>query len=402
MGFNKKIACGLLLTAAFCGAGVMTCVGETHARYVNRATWYTVAEPTAVTVTGDSLTAVTDPPLTNLLGELTGESREVPITLTGGQNLSGALTWAVDQPQYINVGMRIGARELASGDLIGLSKNKPTTLIMTVEPTEQGLASAEALTVEIRVTWRETLTATYRVILSGAEDTTETEVIPQSPVQLKTVESFHPDTPIPFILTGEAATQAQLRMASDMPFPEGTRYSLDSGGSWYRLCREEKIQVDLPANKPVPVLLDISQTALAQEPTVTVITDDSAVTLMADPTPVFECSSRILSANTPMEISITEAWQDCRLDYRVEMLAAGDAQTDAVPVELSEESLSLTQYREETGSGLILRTGKLLPQPGTYRLYLQWSFDGLCFRQSEITFFINYTEQTVSRQTGGA
>lgn len=390
MANNKKIACGVLLTAVLCTAGLSASVGESQARYVNQAAWHTVAEPTTARVTGNSLTDITQPRLVNLLGEM-HEKMQIPITLTGDKNLSGALTWTVSEPQNIKVSMSIGTQDLTDGDVIGLSAGKPATVMMTLETTGQ---RTEAQTVDIQVTWGETLTATYRVTLQEAEETQEAASQPQ--VELKTLEAYHPASPFPLTLTADRAARVQLGISGDAPFPEGTRFSPDQGSTWYRLGGEARIPVDIPENGSASMLLDLSETALTQG--VTLCAGDAQATLQADHTPIYRLSGRILTSDNTIRIPLTNAWPSSQFGCRAELLTAAEGTSAYVPVELSADGLAVDYTIEETGPVLTLRVGRTLPQPGTYRLRLSWSQDGLCFQQSEITFFINYTQQTGGAQ----
>lgn len=387
MANNKKIACGVFLTAVLCTAGLSASVGESQAHYVNQAAWHTVAEPTTVRVTGNTLADITQPRLINLLGEI-HEKLQVPITLTGDKNLSGALRWTVSEPQSIKVSMTAGTQELTDGDVLGLSAGKPATVMMTLEPTGQ---RTEAQTVDIQVTWKETLTATYRVNLQETG-----KAASQPPVELKTVEAYHPASPFPLTLTADRAARVQLGISGNAPFPEGTRFSPDQGSTWYRLGGEAKIPVDIPDNGSASMLLDLSETALTQG--VTLCVGDAQVTLQADPTPLYRLSGRILTSENTIRIPLTNAWSSCQFGCRAELLTAAEGTGAYVPVELSADGLAVDYTIEETGPVLTLRAGNTLPQPGTYRLWLSWSQDGFCFQQSEITFFINYTQQTGGAQ----
>lgn len=389
---NKRItAWGVLLTAVLCTAGLSASVGESQARYVNQVAWHTVAEPAVTRITGNGLADSTQPRLINLLGELS-QPMQVPITLTSDKNLSGALIWTVSESQYIKVSMGIGSRPLENGDVIGLSAGKPASVTMTIEPTGQEIFPAT--TVDIQVTWRETLTATYRVNLFAEE---QPEAIDPSPgVELKTVEAFSPDSAFPLTLTADRGAQVQLGINGDGPFPEGTRYSPDQGNTWYRLGCEGKIPVDIPENGSASLLLDLSETELTQS--VTLCAGDAQATLTADPTPIYRLSGRVLTLEQSIRIQLTNAWPSADFGCRAELLTAAEGKTAYVPVELSADGLSVNYTLEETGPVLTLSAGNTLPQPGTYRLRLSWSRDGLCFQQSEITFFVNYTQQTGGAQ----
>ena len=390
MANNKIIAWGVLLTAVLCTAGLSASIGESQARYVNQTAWHTVAEPTAATVTSDSLADMTQPRLINLLGPLTQEM-QVGITLTADKNLSGALTWSVSQPQYLQVDMGIGTRQLENGDVIGLSKDKAATVTMTLETTGQEISAPT--TVDVQVTWKDTLTAVYRVTLSP-EATGEAAA--ETAVEMKTVEAFHPDFPFPVTLTADRAARVRLGLNGDAPFPAGTRFSTDGGNTWYRLGYEDRIPVDIPENGAASLLLDLSETGLTQS--ITLCAGEARGTLTADLTPIYSLGERILTSDNAIRIPLTNAWPSADFGCHAELLTQAEGESTWTPAELSADTLAVSYTVEETGPVLTLQVGKTLPQPGTYRLQISWSRDGLCFHKSELTFFINYTQQTGGAQ----
>lgn len=430
---NRKIAYGLFLTAALCTASMALSVGESQARYVNRATWYTVAEPAGEVVTSDCLVDANGPPRVILLGQMSQEAREIPFTLTSALNRSGDVTWSVDQPEYLDVGLRMGSTELNVGDIIGLSQEVPTTLVLTLSPTERAAQIVEPLNINIQVTWKESLTATFQVQLPTApeeetpteeEELTEETTIEEDPTEettaqeeptgepadkavlLESVGAFQTESVFPLNVTAEEDMQVRLGIAAEegvSPFPPGTLFSPDNGENYYMLYQEGEILLDALADTPTLLLLDLSRTTLAQEQTVTISAESGgAVSLTADAAPLYEMSTRILTADAPLVVDVMDTWQGCVLNYSVDMLTAEQTGKAYVPVDLSLGSLTVTDSNGETGQCLILSVGDSVPQPGTYRLNLSWSYNGICFEQTQATFFINYEAQTISEQTGGA
>lgn len=402
---NKKHACALLLTAALGMAAMSLSFGESQARFVNRASWLTVAEPLQQKVAGDCLAEVTQPPLINLLGRLEGEKLELPITLTSDTSLSGALTWSSDDMAYINVGMRIGSRELTSGATIGVSGSSPTVVVMTIQPTELGAALTQPMEAELQVCWKDRLAGTFRVELPGsAEQLQPEETI--IPAQLETSASFRWEESIPIKLTAQSFGRIRLgiqRGEGLAPFPEGTQYSLDQGDSWYRLCREDWILADSSAGVSQWLLLDLSHTQQTEVSGLTLCSQGGEpVRLQAASDPMYEMSGQVLTASTDLEIALTEAWKDCALEYSLELLTDTASGKAYVPVELSPQSLWVTVQQETAGQKLRITTGDQLPTPGTYRLTVSWSWNECSFHQEEIIFFVNYTEQTIAQKTGGA
>ena len=48
--------------------------------------------------------------------------------------------------------------------------------------------------------------------------------------------------------------------------------------------------------------------------------------------------------------------------------------------------------REHT---LVLGIGDVLPQAGTYRIRMEWTYEGVCYAKKQMTFFINYAAAQV-------
>ena len=185
MAQKKKIAYWLLLITVLYLAGSVMSVGESQARYVNTATWYTVAEPIRNNPTSDCLEPVTQPPITVLLGQMTQESREISFTLDSRTDTSGMLAWGVDSPDYLDVRVQIGDTSLSSGDTVSLTGETPVTVTMLLSLTEKALEPRDGMNVNIQVSFGETLAGTFRVelmpvdgqILAATEqETTEPEV----------------------------------------------------------------------------------------------------------------------------------------------------------------------------------------------------------------------------------
>ena len=391
MDYKKYIACGALLTAAFCALGLSGAMGESHARYLNQASWHTVVQPTVRSVTADSLVGTGQPPLINLMGTLTAEGLELPVALTTAKNLSGPVTWSVNGSAYASVELSLGATQLHQGDVIGLTAAKPTVLNLTVKPTALGLTQRQGGTVDIEITWKNTLTGVFRVELPGSEEPQE----PRSQVELSTVKAFHWEAAFPVELAASSATQAMLALGEE-PFPTGTRFSPDGGNHWYRLCQPQQIPVEISGSEGTVLLLDLSHT----EPKggLTLGVGDSRISIPAVSAPIARLSSQVLTAQKPIEVYLTDAWTDCQFDYRVELLTAAEGTSAYVPVDLSTGQLKLTYSPAESEPVLTLTTGQTLPQPGTYRLRLSWSREGSCFHQSETIFFVNDTQQTGGAQ----
>ena len=102
---------------------------------------------------------------------------------------------------------------------------------------------------------------------------------------------------------------------------------------------------------------------------------------------------KILNRDCYMELTFPQTWEEADLEYSVEILTmTEDGQLAYEIVELSEEVLTATYTRNAEEHKLELRIGEKLPQAGTYRLNMNWKYKGVCFEQTQTTFFINYSE----------
>ena len=81
MAKKQKNAYWLLSITALLLAGAVMSVGESQARYVNTAAWYTVAKPVSSIVSSDCLEQVSQPPMTVLLGQMDAQPPEITFTL---------------------------------------------------------------------------------------------------------------------------------------------------------------------------------------------------------------------------------------------------------------------------------------------------------------------------------
>ena len=74
-----------------------------------------------------------------------------------------------------------------------------------------------------------------------------------------------------------------------------------------------------------------------------------------------------------------------------EMLTMTENQTLVYrPITLSANGLYGKYTDFDLTHNLVFRVGKNLPQAGTYRLNMKWSYEGICFAKTQTTFFINY------------
>ena len=101
-------------------------------------------------------------------------------------------------------------------------------------------------------------------------------------------------------------------------------------------------------------------------------------------------SGPVLNFNNLLEFPFPLEWKDADLKYSVEYLAMTEDQSlKYIPVELSEDGLQATYYEEEDNHRLVLRLGRKFTRPGTYRINISWSYEGLCYDTMQTTFFVN-------------
>lgn len=105
--------------------------------------------------------------------------------------------------------------------------------------------------------------------------------------------------------------------------------------------------------------------------------------------------SRVLSKDNALEFALPMEWLDAELEYSVEMLTMTESQTlEYRPVTLSASGLSGRYTDYDLTHNLMFKVGENLPPAGTYRLNMKWSYEGICFAQTQTTFFINYAAQS--------
>lgn len=268
-------------------------------------------------------------------------------------------------------------------------------------------------------------------------------------IRLDTIGSFDSQGLLPVKLTWlEGVERIRLSMTTmegtGEDFPRFTRYSLDGGESYEMLYYGGTISIDASAGAPFLVLLDLSHAQLPVTVETIESTDEtvppmtvartadvvltaqayagdwlvSQTTATAKPEldGCYEMASSVLNHQSPLQIRLPEGWKNLNLEYSVKMLTlpvlseeelTAGAVAAAEYVDLAQpdpevQSLVVTHTADDTGHTLTLATGETLPVPGTYRLDLNWMYEGICFEGTQITFFINYSVEQTQTVTGGA
>lgn len=280
---------------------------------------------------------------------------------------------------------------------------------------------------------------------------TEPTVDPSDPIQLKTISRFDPAQQLPVkIQISEDITSVRLGRETEdgefEPLPDNTMLSLDNGKGYYMLydgyvAEFSPQELELQDPTTIPVLLDFTHTDLEEDDTLVLemqayseaglqatrraeTTADARKSCLTLTHPLdtetwdvvftegdtresaaaaeqYGWRSGILTYNNALEFVLPMEWLDAELEYSAEMLTMTEEQTlEYVPVTLSEAGLYGKFQDFDQTHNLVLRIGESLPQAGTYRLNMKWSYEGICFSQTQTTFFINYSVNTAQILSG--
>lgn len=277
----------------------------------------------------------------------------------------------------------------------------------------------------------------------------EDPVTDEPELQLKTLPYFNPNEKLPvFFQVTDDITSVRLgtQLTVDeeecfLPFPDRTRFSLDGGHSYYMMddglavefMLEDLVAADngsgnLQVSGEILLLMDFSYAKLRDNQPLTLVLevyngdalqDRLQIETMSKKKdcirtsilPVVETETvqentqqeavepeqirydeRILNRDYYMELELPVDWEDVELEYSVERLTMNqDGDLEYRTVTLSDETLSDTYTKDDEEHTLELKIGKKLPQAGTYRLNMNWNYKGVCFKQTQTTFFINYS-----------
>lgn len=287
---------------------------------------------------------------------------------------------------------------------------------------------------------------------TGPTEETQPPVSPDDPIQLKTLSRFDPAYALP-VKMSVSEDITSIRMGREVeeagvtsfePLPDNTLLSLDHGKSYFMLYNgyiAEFTREDLEDGKSISVLLDFSRTELEEDDTLVLAMEactesglkttrsaqttadarESCLSLVhplegeakavafsagdtresAAAAEEFGWRSRMLTKDSALEFVIPMEWLDAEVEYSVEMLTMTEEQTlEYIPVVLSAAGLHGKYQDFDQTHNLVLQVGEDPPQAGTYRLNMNWSYEGICFAKSQTTFFINYSAYT-AQMLGG-
>ena len=426
----------LLLTGIMLLVSVTMLIRPTRSHYINTTVWNTALYGQTDCPTSNCLVAEGQTILLDKLN-LTDENgaavtSQYPFTLS---TAGGTLDWSVscsDQAAEEYLTVVVTAEENAEGWMDAALELTP---VLTVAHPE--------VTADITVTWTkgaDVLSGVFRVTVPEViipEE--EPEVIPPEGTQeppegdgeeqpeagqegetpavftapgAVTLNVTAPETYdrtgfLPVDITVEGAVNAiyvgmpqtgedgSVTMA---PLPSFTRYSVDGGKSFTLLYYGGLIEL----TESGTVLLDLQQTDLDLSAAHTLYvlafntdqTQQAEITVAAGdilPQERTVAPRMITATNKEVSIPLPGQWSDGKLNWTI-----SGRNTDGTysPVEdLTAIGLTVEKIAGESGETLHIRItpqGEQRPAPGTYKLRLDWSWQGAGFAGTELTFFVNY------------
>lgn len=410
---------------------------------------------------------------------------------------------------YLNVSVMSGLDVVDPTEDIELLKDVEMDFNMVITPSSLARSTVhEALKLHVLVTWGEDMWGTFQVLLpevkapeeettaaasqpaavSEGETTTATETTVATEPTETTVATENTETtePAPTPADIGMATIKSFAQAEDLPlkitltpditrvklglwvekaveetapdgtvtqttrmvleaFPEGTRFSVNGGESYYMLTDSRIVELDLNNLTELSVLLDFSHAELAQEKKLCLAmeawagetllasrdasttadvselfqvlthslvqtaqeTESGETTEAAEATEAAETTaptmapiatgwqSRVLNQSNYLELVLPLHWWDADLQYSVDILTLTEAGIPEYrPVTLSADGLCAKRTTYGGVHNLVFQIGQTLPQAGTYRVNMTWKYKDICFAKTQTTFFINYSALT--------
>ena len=263
------------------------------------------------------------------------------------------------------------------------------------------------------------------------EESTEPEENPYAEeeecIELKTLATFNANEQLPVVLElADHITSVRFGVqygeeedAILGALPNYTMFSVDGGNSYYMVYGDYVPEFVLQDLITVPILMDFRYAKLEGElnlameaymgedlrKTCVVTTQpnveqiwqtvplpqkqEDTAELLSDPEQE-KLLGPVLTFENMLEFIFPLDWEDAELEYTVEILTVTEDQTLAyVPVNLSEEGLQATYCEDEDIHRLVFQLGHKFAQPGTYRITMTWTYEGICYDESQTTFFIN-------------
>jgi len=253
-------------------------------------------------------------------------------------------------------------------------------------------------------------------------------------------------------INSETEEDPERPMAEVLPLPNKTRFSLDGGENFYMLYEGSVAEFSVEGMTSFTILLDLRYTGMevgtgfllamdayaGEEPVAnsferTICGSTKSITASVydkeayqkrqmrtaaeEEEPLKKKGSYVLNQNTVLELTMPEEWQEAEMVYRLEFLTMAEDKTleykpvnlktsglyavyDAEKEDAEDPQTETDAETEEDGEErrehtLVLGIGDTLPQAGTYRIHMEWTYKGVCYAKKQFTFFINYAASQV-------
>lgn len=397
MKIQKKIAYGLLLPAAaltLLAAGMS--LQESQARYVTVAGWHTQVYEPADAVTSSLLIKGGHNVLIGTLAPDTAYQLPVWLAAEGG-NITGTLVCEpLENSEYITVDFP---------ENITVVQGVPQNFTLTIQPTELALGLLEEkIPVKVRMYWAEdpSLEATLQLEIDPAFREDNSTAQPSGTMRdlgsyATVMQDYAPGSLLGMTCNIPiGCTSWRLGMldgnSMDMPFPAGTRYSLDNGQSYYMIPKDGWI--DLPVDTGAPVQLWFDFSCVGAEKTV--FGGILSITVSAEakdqwygknifsvnanlelPNNSEDGAVALVTQDEPLQLSIPFDWDRTRLEYTLTR-QGGDSEAPLPTVTVKDGKILVSAQDGQ-------------PKPGGYLLTLTWMIDDLLIARRQIVLFVNYT-----------
>lgn len=224
-------------------------------------------------------------------------------------------------------------------------------------------------------------------------------------IGLKTISVFDIAQQLPVVMTlEEIVTHVRFGILPKdderitlEALPDYTMYSEDDGETYF-MVYGDYIHEFVPSTTTIPLLLDFRYTDLVQDEKLTIAMEvfwdgKHQKTCAAETTASVKKDWQVgpvLNFENKLEYSFPREWQEPELTYSVEYLTITEEQTlQYIPVELSEDGLQAIYDEGDNNHRLLIKLGQKFIQPGAYKLHISWSFDGLCYDNTQTNFFVN-------------
>lgn len=224
-------------------------------------------------------------------------------------------------------------------------------------------------------------------------------------VDMKAMNAFDPTRQLPVVMTlAEHITSVRFGMVAESTtleaLPDYTMFSVDGGESYYMVYGDFVPEFVVHDITTIPILMDFRYTKLTQNEELTIgmeayMGSELRKTRTAEAAATEELKTEnmlgsVLNFENTLNFTFPTKWKEMELKYSVEYLTMTEEQgLKYVPVNLSTDNLQATYINDESNHRLELKIGQKFTRPGTYRITISWSYNGLCYDTTQTTFFVN-------------